>query len=159
MATPPTELSGAQERARKTETTSWSAREAAAERPPCVHMRVPSSAASIRLYHDHRGHMRATAVPPVATCDAGARDRPITRQAATIQQRGLTGSARRRWNRTDSQRRVRCHHSSQAPPHLSARRETTDIVPVRVGREGDAFDSPRGKARQGERAHACSMAA
>ena len=110
-------------------------------------------------YHDHRGHMRATAVPPVATCDAGARDRPITRQAATIQQRGLTGSARRRWNRTDSQRRVRCHHSSQAPPHLSARRETTDIVPVRVGREGDAFDSPRGKARQGERAHACSMAA
>jgi hypothetical protein len=29
-------------------------------------------------YHDHRGHMRATAVPPVATCaDAGARDRRV----------------------------------------------------------------------------------
>ena len=103
--------------------------------------------------------MRATAVPPVATRDAGARDRPITRHIATIQPRRLAGSARRRWNRTHRQRRMRCHHSSQAPPRLSARRETTDIRPVRVGREGDAFDRPRGKARRGERAHGCSMAA
>jgi hypothetical protein len=95
----------------------------------------------------------------VATSGVGARDRPITRQVATIQQRGLAGSARRRWNRTYSHQHMRCHHSSQAPPNLSARRETTDIVPVRVGREGDAFDRPRGKARRGERAHGCSMAA
>jgi len=83
--------------------------------------------------HDPRGHMRSTAVPPVATSSVGARDQPITRQVVTIQGRGLAASARRRWNRTHSQRRMRCHHSSQAPPHLSARRETTDI---RAGQGG-----------------------
>lgn len=76
--------------------------------------------------HDPRGHMRATAVSPVATSGVGARDRPITRQVVTIQERCLAGSARRRWNCTHSQQRMRCRHSSQAPPHLSARRETTD---------------------------------
>ena len=47
----------ARKRARKTETTSWSAREAAAERPPCVRMRVPSSAASRpRSLRPHEGN-------------------------------------------------------------------------------------------------------
>ena len=143
----------ARKRACKTETTSWSAHEAAAERPPCVRMRVPSSAASrprsLRLHEGNgspsRGNPRRWSTQPI--------DHSPARHDPAERLEGFSSAA------LEPLPQPATHALPSQQPRPSTpecgRRETTDTS---AGREGDAFDRPRGKARLGERDCACSMA-
>ena len=152
MATPrPSYL--ARKRVCKTETTSWLAREAAAERPPCVRMRAPSPAAPRpRPLRPHEGNRS-----PSGGNQQRWSTRPADHSTARHDPAGRIDGFSSAALEPRSQPATHALPSQQPRPSTPecGRRETTDTS---AGREGDAFDRPRGKARLGERDCACSMA-
>ena len=136
----------ARKRARKTETTSWSAREAAAERPPCVHMRVPSSAASIpRSSRPHEGN-RSPSGGNLRRWSTRPADHSTSRHDPTERLGGFSSAALE----PHSQPATHALPSQQPSPSTPECKERNHRYKCRSGWAGRVMRSTVHEARQGE---------
>ena len=131
---------------RKTETTSRSAHEAAAEHPPCVHMRVPSSAPSrprsLRPHEGNRspsgGNLRRGSTRPA--------DHSTSRHDRTERIYGFSSAALE----PQSQPATHAPPSQQPCPSTPECKERNHRYQCRSGWAGRVMRSTVHEARQGE---------
>ena len=136
----------ARKRACKTETTSWSAHEAAAERPPCVRIHVPSSAASRpRSLRPHEGN-RSPSGGNQQRWSTRPADHSTSRHDPRERLGGLSSAALE----PHSQPATHALPSQQSSPSTPECKEINHQYQCRSGRAGRVMRSTVHEARQGK---------